>query len=381
MEEISTQVSPSSDAFNKKIELREENETKSGKNILPNQCELCLKILSCKKNLKKHLKLHSNARNYVCKICSKSYKRSDHLKRHMITHEPEPNYYECEFCLKRFSLNYHLTSHLQNVHGQKKIKVYKCPDCGLYFQKKSKLFLHQKDFHNLVFDKIPCYYPYCNKSYFSEQKLNDHIQNYHLNLINNPNYINEGQIFSNKNNDNDNIFNDFNSENKESELENSSNNEKKYFKCPYKNCVKVYSSNYNLSVHIKTFHLKIKSFECKLCSNKYFHKVSLKKHLMLEHKFNNEQLKKYLEDSFQKNIDIKEEIIEEVKKSLEDEGLYQSNSSEIQKLETNEEYSNSRKISESSNERKNDEYCLEEFHKNLINEINYCEKIGSEEIN
>ena len=102
---------------------------------------------------------------------------------------------------------------------------------------------------------------------------------------------------------------------------------------------------------------------------------------MLEHKFNNEQLKKYLEDYFQKNIDIKEEIIEEVKKSLEDEGLYQSNSCEIQKLETNEEYSNSRKISESSNERKNDEYFLEEFHKNLINEINYCGKIGSEELN
>ena len=66
---------------------------------------------------------------------------------------------------------------------KKKIKVYKCPDCGLYFQKKSKLCLHQKDFHNFVFDKIPCYYPYCNKSYISEEKLNYHIQKFHMNLI------------------------------------------------------------------------------------------------------------------------------------------------------------------------------------------------------
>ena len=130
MEEISTHVSPSSNLFTDIIQRKEENETQSGINIFQeenntkieneNKCELCGKILSNKKNLKKHLKLHTNIRSYVCKICNKTYKRSDHLKRHMITHDPEPNYYECDLCLKRFSLNYHLTSHLQNVHGKKK---------------------------------------------------------------------------------------------------------------------------------------------------------------------------------------------------------------------------------------------------------------------
>ena len=379
MEEISTQVSPSSIMFNDIIPLKEENETKSGINFLQNQCELCGKILSNKKNLKKHIKLHSNIRNYVCKICNKSYKRSDHLRRHMITHDPNPNYFECEFCFKRFSLNYHLTSHLQNVHKQKIIKVYQCPNCELYFQKKSKLFLHQKDIHNIVFDKIPCYYPYCNKSYISEEKLNDHIQKYHLNYINNINNLKEGEIFSNNNNDN--IFNDFINENKEIEsLENSNNKEKKFFKCPYKNCLKVYSSHYNLSVHIKTFHLKIKSFSCNLCSNKYFHKVSLKKHLMIEPKFNKEQLKKYLEDPINKNNNnIKEEIIEEIKKSLEDEGLYHNTLSENQEC-LNEELYNSRKNSDSS--RKSGQYFMEEFHKNMINEINILDiKVGAEESN
>lgn len=377
MEDISTHVSPSSPIFDDIKELKEENET-SGNIILPNQCQLCGKILSNKKNMKKHLKLHSNIRNYICKICNKSYKRSDHLKRHMITHDPEPNYYECEYCLKKFSFNYHLTSHLQNVHCQKQIKVYNCPDCDLYFQKKSKLFLHQKNFHNVVFEKIPCYYPYCNKSYISEQKLNEHIRKYHMNLINNPNKIKEGQIFIN--NKNENIFNDYNSDydnndDKEIKSENSSIiKEKKYFKCPYINCLKVYSSHYNLSVHIKTFHLKIKSFECSLCSNKYFHKVSLKKHLMIEHKFDTEQMKKFLEDPFYKNNNIKEDAFQEIKKNLEDEGLYHNMySANIEDVQTEECKSNnyiSRENTDSLNVKKNDDFFFEEIHKNMNDEDN-----------
>ena len=385
MEEISTLVSPSSPNFNNIISLKEENETKSGKEILQNKCDLCGKILSCKKNLKKHYKLHSNIRNYVCKICNKSYKRSDHLKRHMITHNPEPNYYECDYCLKRFSLNYHLTSHLKNVHGQYKLKLYKCPDCDLYFNKKSKLFLHQKNSHNLVVEKIPCYYPYCNRSYISEQKLNDHIKKFHMNLINNPNNNdNFNSIFNNNNNNGifDDCNNNDNNDNNELESENSSNKEKKYFKCPYKECLKVYSSHYNLSVHIKTFHLRIKSFCCSLCPNKYYHKVSLKKHLMIEHKFNNEQLKKYLEESsYQTNFN--NNIIEQAKKNLEEEGLYQNLVCENEgSNDAHEEFYKDRKNSDISNERKNNEYFLEEFHDNMINEINlYSTKFGLEEAN
>ena len=386
MEELSTHVSPSSAQLDDIISIKEEIETKSGANISENQCDLCGKILSSKKNLKKHYKLHSNIRNYVCKICNKSYKRSDHLRRHMITHNPEPNYYECEYCLKRFSLNYHLTAHLQTVHSNNKVKVYQCPDCDLFFNKKSKLFLHQKDIHNLVSDKIPCYYPYCNKSYISEEKLNYHIQKHHMNLINNQNNNNSDNIFSDSPN---NIFNDTNEENNiEIKSENSSTKEKKYYKCPYKECLKVYSSYYNLSVHIKTFHLKIKSFCCSICSNKYYHKVSLKKHLMIEHKFNNEQLKKYWEDSSKYADNMKSQVvIEEAKKNLIDEGLYQNSYGENEATaneNNNEDQSyNSKLISdESSNERKNNEYFLEEFHNNMIEEINFLnKKIGSEEAN
>ena len=362
MEEISTQVSPSTNIFNGMIELNEENEILDvGETInIENKCSICGKILSCKKNMKKHYKLHSDIRNYVCKICNKSYKRSDHLKRHMILHDPEPNYFECDYCLKRFNLKYHLTAHLLNVHGKSNLKIYKCPDCDECFHKKSKLFLHQKKIHNLKVDKIPCYYPYCNKSYISEQKLNYHIQHTHLNLINN---TKEG-IFLNQKRDNDNIFsfNNLDNANKDLDSENSSN-DKKFFRCPYKECLKVYSSHYNLSVHIKTFHLKIKSYICSKCGNKYYHKVSLKNHLMIEHKLKEKNLTECLNAKFE----LKDEVIQQAKKDLENEGLNKEDSFEKEKSNS----SISRKNSEDgSNDSKNNEYFLKEFHNNLINEIN-----------
>ena len=367
MEETSTQVSPSMYPFNEEIELNEENELldKGETKSFESKCSICGKVLSSKKNMKKHYKLHSEERNYICKICDKSYKRSDHLKRHMITHDPDPKYFECDYCLKRFNLKYHLTAHLLSVHGGANLKIYKCPDCDECFHKKSKLFLHQKKIHNLKVDKIPCYYPYCNRSYISEQKLNYHIQHTHMNLINNSK---EGIFQNQKNIDNDIIFNCNNLDNMNKDLDSENSlNEKKFFRCPYKECLKVYSSHYNLSVHIKTFHLKIKSFVCYLCGNKYFHKVSLKNHLMIEHKLNQNKL----QDALNKKIELKDEIIQQAKKDLEMEGLYKEESFEKDK---NLSLNNSRKISEDgSHESKNNEFFVKEFHNNLFNEINMIE--------
>ena len=372
MEEKSTQVSPSTIVFNNIIELDEDYDTPGETNIIESRCDICGKILSCKKNMKKHLKLHSDQRNYICEICHKSYKRSDHLKRHMISHDPEPNYFECDYCLKRFNLKYHLTTHLQNVHGKSTLKIYKCPDCDECFYKKSKLFLHQKNVHNLVVDKIPCYYPYCNKSYISLQKLNHHIQTYHLNLINNS----KDGLFSNQKNNNENIFN-FNSKgdiNEDMDSENS-NKEKKFFKCPYKECFKVYSSHYNLSVHIKTFHLKIKSFHCSLCGNNYYHKVSLKNHLIIEHKFTQDKLTEFLKNLTKENLGNKKEIIEQAKINFENEGLYKENNEKEEKEKWSSSINNSRKNSEDgSHETKSNEFILKEFHENIINDINYSFK-------
>ena len=304
--------------------LLSDSETKS--ESIENKCEICGKILSNKKNLKKHYKLHLNLRDYVCTICNKSYKRSDHLKRHMVVHDPEPNYYECEYCLKKFNFNYHLTAHLKNVHFESKQKQYECEKCHLFFNKKRKLYKHQNTEHQKVIEKIPCYFPYCNKSYITKQKLEDHIKKFHMSNLNNNIVQDQNEIiFKNNNISNENNINDNNNDINENNDDFSEKN-KKYFRCPYKECLKVYSSHYNLSVHIKTFHLKIKSFACELCDNKYYHKVSLKKHLLMEHKCNNDDLEKHLNNSLYKsNNELKNDVFINAKKKLIEDGIMTNN--------------------------------------------------------
>ena len=56
MEETSTQVSPSMYPFNEEIELKEDNETldKGETKRFESKCSICGKVLSSKKNMKKH---------------------------------------------------------------------------------------------------------------------------------------------------------------------------------------------------------------------------------------------------------------------------------------------------------------------------------------
>ena len=95
---------------------------------------------------------------------------------------------------------------------------------------------------------------------------------------------------------------------------------------------------------------------------------------MIEHKFDKEQMKKFLEDPLNNTCNIKEEIINEIKKNLEDEGLIKNDNFEGKENEANEYFNNtSRKHSDLSEERKNGQDFMEEFHKNMINEINFAE--------
>ena len=44
------------------------------------------------------------------------------------------------------------------------------------------------------------------------------------------------------------------------------------YKCEYEDCVKVYRSKENLTLHIKNFHLKIKPYSCSFCLRAFSHR-------------------------------------------------------------------------------------------------------------
>ena len=223
---------------------------------------LCPKEFSNKKALRKHLRLHLSIRSYKCTLCSKSYKRSDHLNRHMLTHSDKNNIYKCPYCDFSFYLKYHLKSHLNNIHVMNPFK-FKCEFCGEFFPKKIKLLKHQRHEHKeqININKVNCYYPYCHKEYIHQEDLLKHIAKDHQNT--------KVELEDEK---------EENQTNEETVIK-----EKKFFKCPYENCLKTYSTSFNLNTHIKSFHLKIKAFTCEICKLNLSHKSSLKRHMEKTH--------------------------------------------------------------------------------------------------
>ena len=52
--------------------------------------------------------------------------------------------------------------------------------------------------------------------------------------------------------------------------------------CPYPDCSKIFSTNYNLKKHISSHHLKIKPFKCTVCNKCFGYKHSMIHH-QLQH--------------------------------------------------------------------------------------------------
>jgi hypothetical protein len=231
--------------------------------------------------------------------------------------------------------------------------LYHCGICGLNFNKKNQL-----NKHNYIHtgEKLyKCYFPYCNKSYFNEGKLNSHLKKIHNNNNNNnflnkekefkrsyinntndikfPKEINENKSFNERsiafsensticmenldkinntieaeeqmqnkilskktnfdyheNNNNNNSINNINIniklKNKNDKLKlkcdifSYNKIQKSYYRCPIENCLKTYTTPFNLKSHIKTFHYSIKQFQCEICLQNFKHKCSLERHFL-----------------------------------------------------------------------------------------------------
>lgn len=56
---------------------------------LPMVCQICLKTLSSKQNLKQHMNTHTGERPYKCKFpgCECSYRHASQLSNHRILHQ------------------------------------------------------------------------------------------------------------------------------------------------------------------------------------------------------------------------------------------------------------------------------------------------------
>ncbi|CAI2366980.1 unnamed protein product [Moneuplotes crassus] len=266
-------------------------------------------------HLRRHIK-SCHEEKYVCKICEEEttmlppgteqikfrFKKKKQLAKHMEQIHENSNKKECKYCNKLISKRQyqaHIKKHEHKIEKNMiilditekssevplpKAEEHKQPEekketdfedkqlqekiLSLQARKEDSVFMAQFRKRFKSSDSEHSYYKYDNiNSRPSSMKLNS------------PN-------LQSKKSEPETLFNDSSVkdyfEKRVNEVKSSPKRIQKYL-CQEPGCLKAFSSEYNLRVHIKTAHLKIREFKCKLCSNEYLHKKNLVEHIKRDH--------------------------------------------------------------------------------------------------
>ena len=79
-----------------KKEMLEKVRTKDGKFKCPYQ-DICNYVSKYHANLKKHIRIHTGEKPFICHICGRGFAQQEGCKKHILTH-PGMNGVQCEFC-------------------------------------------------------------------------------------------------------------------------------------------------------------------------------------------------------------------------------------------------------------------------------------------
>ncbi|CDQ87156.1 unnamed protein product [Oncorhynchus mykiss] len=88
--------------------------------LAPNQCGVCLRVLSCPRALRLHQATHLGERPFPCKLCGRSFSTKGSLRSHLATHRARPPnsraQNSCPLCQRKFTnalvLQHHIRMHL-----------------------------------------------------------------------------------------------------------------------------------------------------------------------------------------------------------------------------------------------------------------------------
>ncbi|XP_062542176.1 zinc finger protein 845-like [Armigeres subalbatus] len=132
-------------------------------------CEYCSSSFYTSQEYKLHLGLvHVASEMAKCGICGLEFKNVTCLKRHLKSHSEVRNY-QCPYCEKAFKTNMHLHRHKETIHLNVR---FKCGHCDVSYGRKDKLRMHIERVHNIQM------YFLCNiclKSFTTEDQRQEHM--------------------------------------------------------------------------------------------------------------------------------------------------------------------------------------------------------------
>lgn len=309
----------------------------------PFKCPHCILRYSYKSHLKQHIEnnhvINENNAHYYCSICNITFVKKSQLSKHNYCHTGQKAY-ECyyPFCEKSYfnegKLKLHILKNHNNsttyspltdnnliainssipINNLNSENISTCLDNSSIkkvnsfngFNRDSKEFINvQSDlsYRNEKEDKSVC--EDSNNSEDEENKslkflLDEKEESYKINkdyLLDNNKLIYKDLVSKNNNNVGQIITksNNFLQRKKMKNFINttfSQKDEKTFYKCPIKDCLKTYTTPYNLKVHVKTSHFKIQQYRCGVCAQTFSHKCSLNNHMLkLNHLGQSQEIK------------------------------------------------------------------------------------------
>ena len=108
------------------------------------KCQECNKNFSSEEKLERHGKMHVEGGVFPCGKCSKSFSTQKRVKKHMRSHMEFAN--KCDVCEKSFQNMGALMLH-RNIHLDQ--KPFKCETCGKDFSQKGNLKTHMQKHHGI----------------------------------------------------------------------------------------------------------------------------------------------------------------------------------------------------------------------------------------
>jgi len=89
--------------------------------------------------LKLHVRIHTDAKQYSCRHCSDCFTRLEQLKTQLLKSHNEGTWFTCDICQKKFSSKRDLKVHVQRHEA---VKPYVCSECPKRFCTAAELRLH-----------------------------------------------------------------------------------------------------------------------------------------------------------------------------------------------------------------------------------------------
>ena len=176
------------------------------------ECPICGKILSDKKNLKKHADVvhlgirkqhctacgkrfssrndlldhvravHEKVKAFICDICGQALSARHGLRMHKLIHKDESKAIACSRCDKRFRHRSTYRKHIARVHDFAPEQRLKCEGCTKLFNHMEGLKRHVKKFHSGQKPQFQC--DLCPLAFIFNYDLNKHKKRVHLKMKN-----------------------------------------------------------------------------------------------------------------------------------------------------------------------------------------------------